>query len=694
MNNNNNNTDHISYSLFLENRKREDSSPDPLRYTLSKKSSCWQNDSDVLNCQNKKCNSLFTFFNRKHHCRKCGQIFCSTCSSYKVHIPEHMLSDDSRKGTMNDYLFSYVSNDNTHRVCKQCYNEMQQLNCVKRTIKVFEILSLDIIALSKAKNICKIWMHAANYRLSILKNIQYKLPYEEYLLSEKAILYNNLEYLSGHSRYLINYLKIIDGEQNLNRFKFLLSSKKKINCFKMMCASNCRDHIIASDMIDVIAYYFNYGGSDSKLKFILSCFDCSDEEFICYIPFLVYNICSVNNDILSNFLVNKCIDNFLLVNALYRELNVLINTKNDQRYILLKQNLITKISSLENCEYLSDLLKGDSLINTIKNLANIDIHKSKIYDLTDDIILPINTNISVNKIKLDSVVTKMSATRPTIFPLITDKNDIYNLMFKNENTRKDQIIMNIIRLIIMIVKREENINLDIVTYNILSTDLDEGIIEIVDECDTIYSIHQDHKTDILNYIMETNGEMTIKELRDRFIKSTAAFSVITYILGVGDRHLDNIMIARDGRLFHIDFGYILGKDTVISNPGIRITPDIIQAIGGENSRNYVIFKNLCSQIYNCIRRNINIFYHMLILLPDISDIELTKEAIKSQILMRFRPSEDRIDAELHLVNQLEQNNITDKIKDWCHYHSKEKTITGPVDQVSSIFSSFFSYSSK
>lgn len=46
----------------------------------------------------------------------------------------------------------------------------------------------------------------------------------------------------------------------------------------------------------------------------------------------------------------------------------------------------------------------------------------------------------------------------------------------------------------------------------------------------------------------------------RYMKSLAASIVVSHVLGLGDRHDENVMITKDGRVFHIDFGFVVGED--------------------------------------------------------------------------------------------------------------------------------------
>lgn len=62
-----------------------------------------------------------------------------------------------------------------------------------------------------------------------------------------------------------------------------------------------------------------------------------------------------------------------------------------------------------------------------------------------------------------------------------------------------------------------------------------------------------------NWIQSNNSsEFLYQQAVENFRKSCAGWSVISYVLGLADRHNDNLMVCKTGQLFHIDFGKYLG----------------------------------------------------------------------------------------------------------------------------------------
>lgn len=92
-----------------------------------------------------------------------------------------------------------------------------------------------------------------------------------------------------------------------------------------------------------------------------------------------------------------------------------------------------------------------------------------------------------------------------------------------------------------------------------------------------------------------------KDVMDTFVKSCAGYCVITYLLGVGDRHTDNLLLHSQGYFFHCDYSFILGQDPKTYLP-MRITSQMIDTMGGKESDNFAKFLSLVGAAFVTLRQ--------------------------------------------------------------------------------------------
>ncbi|KAG5417618.1 VPS34 [Candida metapsilosis] len=127
------------------------------------------------------------------------------------------------------------------------------------------------------------------------------------------------------------------------------------------------------------------------------------------------------------------------------------------------------------------------------------------------------------------------------------------------------------------------------------------------------------------------------KLMDNYVKSCAGYCVITYILGVGDRHLDNLLLSPNGKFWHADFGYILGRDPKPFPPLMKLPIQVIDGMGGMNHENFQIFKNYCFITYTTLRKNSQLILNLFQLMSDanIPDIIIDPSRAVSKVQDKF-----------------------------------------------------------
>ena len=259
----------------------------------------------------------------------------------------------------------------------------------------------------------------------------------------------------------------------------------------------------------------------------------------------------------------------------------------------------------------------------------------------DPLPLPLDPEVKVKGIIAQKTTLFKSALNPIKLTFTTtNPGEEYVAIVKHgDDLRQDQLILQTITLMDKLL-RKENLDLKLTPYRVLATSTKNGFVQYIDSL-PVAEILKNY--DIQKYLKicapSDNAPYGIStDVMDNYVKSCAGYCIVTYILGVGDRHFDNLMLTKNGNLFHIDFGYILGRDPKPFPPPMKLSKEMVEAMGGINSEHYQQFRKLCYTAFLHLRRHSNLILNLFNLMIDanIPDIALEPDKTVKKVQDKFR----------------------------------------------------------
>ncbi|XP_043371387.1 phosphatidylinositol 3-kinase catalytic subunit type 3 isoform X1 [Dermochelys coriacea] len=255
--------------------------------------------------------------------------------------------------------------------------------------------------------------------------------------------------------------------------------------------------------------------------------------------------------------------------------------------------------------------------------------------------LPLEPQVKIRGIIPETATLFKSALMPAQLFFKTEDGGKYPVIFKHgDDLRQDQLILQIISLMDKLL-RKENLDLKLTPYKVLATSTKHGFMQFIQSVPVAEVLATEES--IQNFFRkhapsETGPNGISAEVMDTYVKSCAGYCVITYILGVGDRHLDNLLLTKTGKLFHIDFGYILGRDPKPLPPPMKLNKEMVEGMGGTQSEQYQEFRKQCYTAFLHLRRYSNLILNLFSLMVDanIPDIALEPDKTVKKVQDKFR----------------------------------------------------------
>ncbi|XP_053165521.1 phosphatidylinositol 4,5-bisphosphate 3-kinase catalytic subunit beta isoform isoform X1 [Hemicordylus capensis] len=320
--------------------------------------------------------------------------------------------------------------------------------------------------------------------------------------------------------------------------------------------------------------------------------------------------------------------------------------------------LSKQVEALNKMKTLNSLIKLNAVKQSRakgKDTMHTCLKQRAYKDALSDIQSPLNPSVLLSELYVEKCKYMDSKMKP-LWIVYNNKvfgGDLVGIIFKNgDDLRQDMLTLQMLRLMDLLWK-EAGLDLRILPYGCLATGDHSGLIEVVSASETIADIQLNssnvaaaaafNKDALLNWIKEYNSGDDLDRAIEAFTLSCAGYCVATYVLGIGDRHSDNIMVRKNGQLFHIDFGHILGNFK--AKFGIKrervpfiLTYDFIHVIQQgktENPEKFGRFRQCCEEAYLILRKHGNLFITLFALmltaglpeLTSVKDIQYLKDSL-------------------------------------------------------------------
>ncbi|BAF23420.1 phosphatidylinositol 3-kinase, root isoform isoform X1 [Oryza sativa Japonica Group] len=532
----------------------------------------------------------------------------------------------------------------------------------------------SVLAWSLARGVNDREMKPSSVDQKLIQNILKYPPTRTLNVDEKQLLWKFRFYLTSEKKALVKFLLSVEWSD-------IQEAKQAVALIPRW------ESIDVADALGLLSPVFQ---NEEVRAYAVGVFErASDEELQCYLLQLVQGLRFERSDRsrLAHFLVNRALSNYELASFLRWYLVVELHDPSHARrylctYEMLEDAIMRSVHKEENgFQVWQSLIEQAELTaqlrSIMKELSNVKHDAqtkgrileqlfsgifSELKNFSEPIPSPLTPTVLLDGIVPEESLVFKSANYPLCIAFSTVNGGTSKMIFKKgDNLRKDQLVIQIISLMDRLLK-SDNLDLHLTPYQVLATGLEEGLVEFIPSISVAKIIQKTGS--IESYLQKCNpdedGPFGITaQCLETFIKSCAGYSVITYILGIGDRHLDNLLLQDDGRLFHVDFSYMLGEQPhrfAPPSPPMKLCKEMVEAMGGTESEYYARFKSYCCEAYNILRKSSNLILNLFYLMTG-SNIESITDKGTSKLQQNFRLDLDDEDA-IHFLQGLINESIS------------------------------------